>query len=278
MTEKPTIGPTRRTQVLASGLAIRQDFRDAVRFVFFETGIEDHQYATHGGTAFIVNFRGRCYGLTAGHVRQDFGWEQLVITDTKIGKHKTPIRAVFHPSAPREEAVGSDVMDVTVIEFVRAITPDFFQGSAYILDPNTVRSSREGHSLLVNGALKEHSAIADDIAPVFSLLQFRDTDLAGSDPVLRTAVSQYAVKQFEALTGLSGAPVYDETANALCGMAVRGGPDGDLWRLYFLDIFDIVQLLEAVHSGKPETHYCKTVTRLVKTRVKDLPIIKGKGG
>jgi len=60
-------------------------------------------------------------------------------------------------------------------------------------------------------------------------------------------------------------------------MAVRGGPDGDLWRLYFLDIFDILQLLEAVHIGKPETHYCKTVTRLVKTRVKDLPIIKGKG-
>jgi len=274
---KPTIGPTRREQVLASGITIRQDFRDAVRFVFFETGIEDHAYATHGGSAFIVNYRGRCYGLTAGHVRQDFEWRQLVLTDTKFGKHKTPIRTIFHPSSPREEAIGSDLPDVVVIEFVQAITPDFFQDATYVLDHNTIRSSRAGHSLLVNGALKEKSSIGDDIAPTFALLQFTDAGLAGSDPAVRLAIAQFADRQFETLLGLSGAPVYNETANALCGMVIRGGPVGDQWHVRYVDIFDIMQLLEAVHEGKTETNYRKVLTRVTRTPIKDLPIIKPAG-
>jgi hypothetical protein len=49
----------KRTQVLASGLAIRQDYSQAIRAVFFETDHEEFIYATNGGTAFIVNFRGR---------------------------------------------------------------------------------------------------------------------------------------------------------------------------------------------------------------------------
>jgi hypothetical protein len=46
------------TQTLASGLIIQQDFSNAVRPVFFQTDLEEWQYATHGGTLFIVQFRG----------------------------------------------------------------------------------------------------------------------------------------------------------------------------------------------------------------------------
>jgi hypothetical protein len=274
MPRKLTIGPTRRTQLLASGLTIRQDFCEAVRFVFFETGFAEATYATHGGTAFVVNYRGCCYGLTAQHVRQDFDWAQLVISDTKIGKRKAPIRAVFYPSTPREEAIGSDVMDVTLIQFIDQISPDFFQGSAYVVDSKTVASSKNGHSLLVAGALKEKSEILDNIAPGYCLLQFTDTGPVGSDPALRQAVGRYANRQFESITGLSGAPVYDEICNALCGMVLRGGSDGELWRVRFLDIFDIMQLLEAAHTGKPEIYYRKTLTRRTLTRVEDHPIVR----
>lgn len=47
---------------------------------------------------------------------------------------------------------------------------------------------------------------------------------------------------------------------------VRGEQIGDLWRIHFVDIFDIMQLLDAVHSGKLDTYYRKTIT--VRTLVK----------
>jgi hypothetical protein len=49
----------RVTQTLASGTIIRQQFRTAARFVFFDTGDEQWQYATHGGTMFIVALQGQ---------------------------------------------------------------------------------------------------------------------------------------------------------------------------------------------------------------------------
>jgi hypothetical protein len=52
---------------------IGQDFSEAIRPVFFETEHPDFLYATHGGTVFVVEFRGRAYGLTCGHVFKDFG-------------------------------------------------------------------------------------------------------------------------------------------------------------------------------------------------------------
>ncbi|MGA7452190.1 MAG: hypothetical protein WBW73_13195, partial [Rhodoplanes sp.] len=60
------------TQVLSSGLMIRQDFAEAVRPVFFQTESEEFLYATHGGTLFLVVFRGRVYGVTCAHVFGDF--------------------------------------------------------------------------------------------------------------------------------------------------------------------------------------------------------------
>lgn len=260
------IGPTRRTQVLASGLTIRQDFRDAVRFAFFETKWPGWPYGTHGGTVFVVNYRGKCYGLTAGHVRQDFDWSQLIVTEKKVGTKRAPLRGIYYPSSPRDEAIGSDILDIVVLEFIEPITCEFFEGSAYIIDSKTVASSADGHSLLVSGNLKEQTDLTEDIAPGYGLLQFTDTGLSGSDKTLRQATAQYRERRFESIVGLSGAPVYDQTANALGGMVVRAGPMADLWRIHFVDIFDIMQLLDAVHSGKLETYYRKTIT--VRTLVK----------
>jgi hypothetical protein len=62
----------RQTQVLSSGLTIRQDFAEAVRPVFFQTEHEEFLYATHGGTLFLVVFNGRVYGVTCAHVFGDF--------------------------------------------------------------------------------------------------------------------------------------------------------------------------------------------------------------
>jgi hypothetical protein len=259
-------GSTRRTQVLASGITIRQDFRDAARFVFFDTGHEEWVYATHGGTAFVVNYKGKCYALSATHVRKDFDWSQLVITDLREGTKRAPIRAVYYASSPRDEAVGADILDVQVVEFIDPITSAFFGGTAYILDRKTVTTSADGHRLLVFGVLKEKTTLHEGLAPVYGRLEFTDTGLSGSDKTLRQATAQFAKRDFDSIEGVSGAPVYDETANALCGIVVRGGEIGNnVWRVHFVDIFDIMQMLDAIHSGKPETYYRKTIT--VRTRV-----------
>jgi hypothetical protein len=107
------------TQMLDSGLIIRQDFTAAVRPVFFRTALEDFQYATHGGTLFLVSFRGRAYGLTCQHVFQDFALEQLFITQEKQaqkGSLLAPIWRRCGPSAPIGAAVETDVTDLCVIE------------------------------------------------------------------------------------------------------------------------------------------------------------------
>ena len=258
---------TRRTQVLASGITIRQDFRDAARFVFFDTGHEEWTFGTHGGTAFVVNYKGKCYGLTATHVRKDFEWSQLIITDQREGTKWAPIKGVYYASSPRDEAVGTDLLDVVVIEFIDPITSEFFVGTAYILDAKTVATSADSHRLLVFGVLKEKTTLDDALAPVFGRLEFTDTGLSGSDKTLRQATAQYTERNFDSIAGISGGLVYDETANALCGMVVRAGEIGNnVWRIHFVDIFDIMQLLDAVHSGKPETYYRKTIT--VRTLVK----------
>lgn len=68
------------TQVLSSGLTVRQDFDEAVRAVFYQTEYEEFFYATHGGTLFFANFRDRIYGLTCKHVFGDFEPGKLFIT------------------------------------------------------------------------------------------------------------------------------------------------------------------------------------------------------
>jgi hypothetical protein len=59
--------------------------RDAIRWVFFETEQEGWEYAWHGGTLLVVEFRGVPYGITAKHNRHDFSWQQLCVTNQRVG-------------------------------------------------------------------------------------------------------------------------------------------------------------------------------------------------
>jgi hypothetical protein len=113
-----------QTQILASGLVIRQDFAAAVRPVFFQTEFEEFLYATHGGTLFLVSFRGKTYGLTCRHVFQDFALEQLFIAQEKQarkGSKPAPIKGICYPSAPVDGAVGTDRQPLpdTFLRYVR---------------------------------------------------------------------------------------------------------------------------------------------------------------
>jgi hypothetical protein len=252
------------TQVLASGITIRQDIRDAVRAVLFETGFEGWEYATHGGTLFVVNYEGKVYGVTCTHVLKDFSWNQLVVTERRIGTTRAGLKTVGYPSSPRDAAVGTDILDIAVIEFADDVGPGFFGDTAHIIDEKTVRTSSVGDNLQVAGVLKTGTKIEDrTITPQFCVLEFSDQGALSEDPTLRQAIGKYKAPEFGDIVGISGAPVFNLTANALCGMVVRGGMQGDTCTISYIDIFDILKLIQAIHAQETTTYYRKTVVRMV---------------
>lgn len=259
-----------REQTLSTGLIIRQNITAAVRAVFFQTDYEEFLYATHGGTLFLIRVRGRDYAITCGHVFGDFPTGRLFITQDKIGKKGTPpapILGLRYPSSPTGDAQGGDVIDICVIEFIEDLPSDFFRDSAYIIDPATVTSGQKGHQLLIAGVLKEKSTIVPpDIDMGYCQLQATDVGTSESDPLLRKAIALYLQPQFTSVTGISGAPVFDVTANALCGMVMRAGMNAQgQCNFHFMDIADIVHLVELVSDGKTHTNYKKVRGRIATT-------------
>lgn len=252
---------------LNHGDGLERDFANSVRPIFFQTELEEFLYATHGGTMFVVRFRDRLYGLTCKHVFREFEPSKLFIADekqAKKGSKPAPIKTLCYPSSPIDEAEGTDVDDICVIEFDDDIAPDFFKGGEYNIDEHTVATSQVGHALLVAGVLKEKSQIdPPDIAIGYCRLEFQDVGPA-SDPFLRHAIAQFLNPEFSSIVGISGSPVFDRVSNALCGMVIRGGMTGSKCEIRYIDIFDIVRLLESVSEGVTKSYYKKNVLRPVK--------------
>jgi hypothetical protein len=255
----------RRPQTLSTGLVVRQDFSDAVRAVFFQTEYDEFLYATHGGTLFIVSFQQRLYGLTCKHVFGDFSPGRLFITQDKQatkGSMPAPVEGLCYPSAPRDAAVNGDVVDLCAIRFADHIASDFFRDSPYIVDDRTVGTSATGHELIVAGVLKDKSRIIPpDITMGFCRLEFRDAGVSTFDPIMRQAEAQFINPGFDSVTGISGSPVFDRTANVLCGMVARGGMDGrGKCKIHYIDSFDILRFLKGIRTGAASTYYTKTLT------------------
>jgi hypothetical protein len=253
------------TQTLSSGVTIQQDFSDAVRAVFFQTDIEDFSYATNGGTLFLVSFLGRVYGLTCKHVIGDFEPGLLFVSQEKfptLGSKPAPVAGLALPVASTGEAAGTDIEDVCVIQFADEITPDFFKPIPYIIDTTTVCTSNVGHELHVVGFLKDKSQIMPpDVTVGLCQLVLRDTGIS-TDPFLRQAKGLFFQSPLDSIVGMSGAPVFDQTANGLCGMVNRGGMTGSGFStctIYFIDIFDIMKLVEAVTTSASSASYTKLV-------------------
>jgi len=148
------------------------------------------------------------------------------------------------------------VTDLCVVTFSENIGADFFS-SPYLLSQATVESSQKGHSLMVAGVLKERTCInPPNLIFGYCRLEFQD-DGSYEDPFLRQAVAEFASPGFTEITGLSGAPVFDQTTNRLCGMVVRGGMTGRFCRIYYMDATDIARFLAAVSGGAESVYYTK---------------------
>ncbi len=256
----------RVTQTLRSGTIVRQDFSTSARFVFFDTGHEHWQYGTHGGTLFIVLFRGKPYGLTCQHVLKDFGWHQLVVTDQRVGRQIAGLRSVAYASQPKDAAIDTDLLDIAVVQFSSNVDAAFFKDAAYVVDDNTIATSNPGDILHVAGALKALSEITEStVLPTYCRLEMIDDTVTSHDPTLRQAIGKFDRPEIESVEGLSGSPVFNLTRRALCGMVVRGSIDKHMCTLRYVDVFDIAHLLRAVHEGRSETYYRKHITTIERT-------------
>jgi hypothetical protein len=248
-------------QTLASGTIIRQNFKTATRFIFYDTGLEDWPYATLGGTLFVVLYRGKPYGLTCRHVFGTFDWHQLIVTAEQHGGGVAGLAQIAYPGDPVDHAIDTDILDIAVVLFADDVGAAFFTDPAYVIDAQTITTSKPDDALRVHGALKTPSAITEEaIAPKFCLLEMVDNTPFSHDPTLRSGFGVFDRPEFSNVLGLSGSPVFNVTQNALCGMVVRGAMTGDTCVLRYVDMFDICKLLEAVHNGHQTTYYQKTLT------------------
>jgi hypothetical protein len=240
-----------------------QNIAEAIRPVFFTTDYEEHAYASHGGTLFLVEFEGRLYGLTCQHVFGDFSRDRLFVVQDKFGKKGTPpakIAAFYNPSAPEREAAGTDIVDLCVIEFADEVTPAFFGGAAYVFKDGSWATAANGHPLLVAGVLKEKTSILNpDIEIGYCRLQYQDVGPYKADPFLREAVAEFKNPNFKEIVGISGSPVFDMAQEKLCGMVLRGGMQDRRSSIFYMDIGDIVRALGAIRAGAVKALYNKAI-------------------
>ena len=238
----------------------RHPLADAVRLVFFQTEEEQYPHATHGGTLFIVRYRGRPYGLTCRHVFGDFDPNMLHIsarTELRPGL-SAKVQNLGYAVNLGRAAANSDFADLCVIEFADDIAPDFFGGTEYLIDSNTVRTSEPGHDLFAIGISKDGTRLLPppDGHIALCLLPLRDRGVT-NDPLLRWASARYEGTEFQTITGMSGAPVFDLTAGALCGMVMRGTFQNGLCEVRYADIHDIVRHIEAIRTRTQRSFYFK---------------------
>jgi hypothetical protein len=252
-------------QTLASGMIVRQSFKTATRFIFYETGFEGWPFATHGGTLFVVLYRGKPYGLTCRHVFGAFDWQRLMVTAGQHGGGNVGLSQIAYASNPVDHAVDTDILDIAVVLFADDVGAASFTDPAYVVDPKTVTTSKPGDALRIHGVLKTPTAITPDaIAPKFCLMEIVDNTPFSHDPTLRTGFGVFDRPEFSDVVGLSGSPVFNVTQNGLCGMVVRGSMQGNTCVIRYVDMFDICKLLESIHEGHPATSYQRLQTLTVK--------------
>jgi hypothetical protein len=170
-----------------------------------------------------VSFAGKLFGVTCRHIFGDFAPEALLVTQERHGKRGSrfaSIKGIRYPSSPRRDAIGTDIIDLCVVEFAQEVDHEFFHGTAFVLDVHRIGTSRAGDELVVIGMLKDPTAIdGHDISVNWCRLEFTDMGIS-ADPTLRRGIAAYHQSSFQNLTGISGAPVLTEVPSGMwleCG-------------------------------------------------------------
>lgn len=167
---------------MKSELGFPLDLKGACRWVGFQTPIEGHEYATHGGTLFLTSYQGSAYGVTARHNRHTFAWNDLIVAKRRIGNDIAHVTAVSSVSKGLGYAEGSDLLDIAVVQFSGENPPSYFDEGIYDLDRQKICTSRIEDGLTIYGAMSQDSSIGEKtILTTFGELGFVDTGPNGYD-------------------------------------------------------------------------------------------------
>ena len=228
----------------------------SVRFVCFETHLKISALPQTAEPLSLFDTKER-HCDTCRHVLNGFIIDNLVITDTRFGQKVAGVRGMYYPRNLNGDVEDSDLDDICVIAFHKH-DGDFF-GCAYDLDRLPAATSEPANRLIVTGFLKQKSSInPPHIFAGLCFLQFTDAGVAAFDYALRRGLATYSNPDFANISGMSGAPVYNLNNRAMCGMVARGGLQSDgACTIYFIDIFDIMQFLDAVSAGSDKVSYIK---------------------
>jgi hypothetical protein len=220
-----------------------------VRPIMFCTDMPEYPYVSEGGSMFIVQLQGRCFGITCKHVFGSFELRHLTVPRATLpqkGSFDAPITRI---SGAHDD---SEAGDIAVICFDDQIESNLFGSEFYKITDDSVGLTDSAHQLFVYSFLKEKLRIDYETGSIFTgvaKLEFRSVGLTSNDPYIRNAASTYRNMQFKSLTGISGAPVFDATINKLCGMVVRGKlHDNGSAEIWFIDIIHIIALLKSIIS------------------------------
>jgi SEC-C motif len=96
---------------------VPREIAESVRFVCFETHLEDFRLATNGGTAFVVRYKGKPFAITCRHVLNGFNIDNLVIADARFGRKVAEVRGMYCPRNLNGDVEDSDLGDICVIAF-----------------------------------------------------------------------------------------------------------------------------------------------------------------
>ena len=231
-----------KEQQLSSGIIISQNVFVSTRMVIFNTNNTDTPIATQGGTALIIQYGNKYLALTAAHtIRDGFNTSDLWLPcrHTYDATHFLKPKRSF--ALNEGDAILGDLSDIIFIE----LEPEHSEIDCYVWDSRSVSDASKNDQVTVIGYLKASSNISYDVklgaVHVGALAVTQPAVIQGyvdpmpdTDETLIRARSQ--VKSEEQVSfeqrigdakGLSGAPVYNDERNALCGIVTRAGYNKD---------------------------------------------------
>jgi hypothetical protein len=247
---------------LNSGLYVAQDIRDAVRFPIFQHDDADGGASlwSNGGNVFLVAYDGRPYGITCNHVIPG-QHDRLIISHRRHGNNPAGIEAIHTLKERDGHKPDSDAGDIAVIAFHTEYDLNFFDYTPFILESSTLAAAEPGDELFAFGALWNDTVInGTSIEVLYTEIGLEDdTKRASTDSALRRAFNN-DFPAHRAVTGLSGAPVFNVSRNGLSGIVCRGSAKDSRAIVHYIDVQDIVRLVHAARYDEVRVSYTKVRT------------------
>lgn len=157
-----------------------RNLKTSVRPVLFKTNLDYWPFATNGGTLFLIEYRDSIYGVTCQHTLKGFSenLDQLVVYGSRHpskGDLPAPISQFCFVLSPIEEAQGTNITDLCLIEFRKPLCRRWFKDRPYTIGTGTISQSDKGDALLVFGCPKDKLIIdGSNITIGYATLEFLD--------------------------------------------------------------------------------------------------------